>query len=223
LCAYVIPLSISIESYGEIESLESLMGTLVFDLILCGFLVLFVGGMINSFLMEDKSEKRYVKRKNKKRRTDRGSTQSTTTVRPARKSVEPFDYDVAISFAGEDREIAEILANKLRMMGVKVFYDRFYQSNLWGKKLTKHFQEIYGPRTRFVVVLISKYYPIKDWTDFEFSIMRKEAKKRRLEFILPIRLDDTKILGIQRDIGYLDLRIEGIDGVINHLFKKLSR
>jgi hypothetical protein len=238
LFAYGIPLSISAKWF-EFKDLTTLAGALVFDLAILGFLALFVGGSIIVFLMEDKSEKEsarkppayssptypqlttYQSNRNRKRRTDGSSTQFTTAARSARKAAEPFDYDVAISFAGEDREIAGILAKKLRMIGVKVFYDKDYQGNLWGKKLTECFGDIYGPKTRFVVVLISKYYPIKDWTDFEFSTMRKEAEKRRTEFILPIRLDNTKILGIHRDIGYLDLRIEGIDGVISYLRQKL--
>ncbi len=73
------------------------------------------------------------------------------------------------------------------------------------------------------MILISKYYPIKDWTDFEFSIARGEAKKRKTEFILPIRLDNTKILGIHEDVGYLDLATEGIDGVVDAVLEKLSK
>ena len=70
----------------------------------------------------------------------------------------------------------------------------FIKLKCGGKKLTHFFQDVYGPKARFVIVLISKYYPIKDWTDFEFSIARGEAKKRKEEFILPVRLDDTNFL-----------------------------
>jgi len=132
-----------------------------------------------------------------------------------------FEYDIAISFAGEDRKIAEDLASALQTKGVQVFYDEFYKHELWGKKLTTYFQNVYGPKTRFVVPLISHHYPVKDWTDFEFSIMRKEAKIRQAEFILPVKLDDTKMLGIHEDIGYLDYRKEGIDGIVDCLVKKL--
>ncbi len=135
---------------------------------------------------------------------------------------ELFEYDVAISFAGEDRKIAEELASALRDKGVRVFYDEFYKSDLWGKKLTKHFREVYGPKARFIILLISKYYPVKDWTDFEFSIARKEAKERKVEFILPVKLDDTKILGIHEDTVYLDFNKEGIDGIVKCFLEKLS-
>ncbi len=134
----------------------------------------------------------------------------------------PFEYDIAISFAGEDREIAKNLAEKIRNKRVKVFYDKFYKHDLWGKELTEYFRDVYGARTRFVVILISEHYPVKDWTDFEFSIARAEAKKRQTEFILPIRIDNTKILGIHGDVGYLDYRKEGLDEIVNCLMKKLS-
>ena len=42
-------------------------------------------------------------------------------------------YDIAISFAGEDRPIAERLASLLVTQGLNVFYDAYEQPNLWGK------------------------------------------------------------------------------------------
>ncbi|HEC92701.1 MAG TPA: TIR domain-containing protein [Candidatus Atribacteria bacterium] len=139
------------------------------------------------------------------------------------KKLEEYEYDIAITFAGEDREIAKNLAETLRANDVKVFYDEFYKSDLWGKKLTKYFQDVYGPKTKFVVLLISKDYPVKDWTDFEFSIIRTEAKQRKTEFILPIKLDDTKMLGVHEDTGYLDYRKEEIKGIVNAILDKLSK
>ena len=105
-----------------------------------------------------------------------------------------FEHDIALSFAGEDRKIAEDIANALIIKGLKYFMIYFIKLKCGGKKLTHFFQDVYGPKARFVIVLISKYYPIKDWTDFEFSIARGEAKKRKEEFILPVRLDDTNFL-----------------------------
>lgn len=138
-------------------------------------------------------------------------------------SVDKYQFDVALSFASEDRKIAEDIASVLLIEGVKVFYDRFHKSDIWGKKLTKYFQEIYGPKARYVMILVSKYYPIKDWSDFEFSIARQEVKKRKTEFILPIKLDDTKIVGIHEDVAYLDYESEGIDGIADTIVKKLFK
>jgi hypothetical protein len=45
-----------------------------------------------------------------------------------------LEYDVALSFAGEDREYAEELANALRGKA-NVFYDGFEKAKLWGEDL----------------------------------------------------------------------------------------
>ena len=43
---------------------------------------------------------------------------------------EGFGYDVALSFSGSDREYAEQLADRLRLNGIAVFYDRSDQADL---------------------------------------------------------------------------------------------
>jgi hypothetical protein len=47
-----------------------------------------------------------------------------------------FQYDVALSFAGEQRSFVQSLAYMLKAHGVRVFYDNDEQSNLWGKTCT---------------------------------------------------------------------------------------
>ncbi len=133
-----------------------------------------------------------------------------------------FKHDFAISFAGEVRKIAEEIANLLTKRKVKVFYDRYSEGEMLGKKLSTYFHKKYGIDTRYVIILISKEYPQKDWTNLELSIARDEAKKRKEEFILPIRLDDTKILGIHDDVGFIDFREKGIERTVNILIEKLG-
>ena len=133
-----------------------------------------------------------------------------------------YEYDFALSFAGENRDIAEKMANELPLYGAKVFYDKFKEADLIGKKLSTYFQDTYGSKSRYVIVLISKEYQIKDWTNFELKIAREEAKIRSSEFILPVKLDDTPILGIHDDIGYVDYRENGLKGTVNLLIEKLK-
>lgn len=47
-----------------------------------------------------------------------------------RRYMTTMNYHVAISFAGEDRDVADKLANTLQMLNVKVFYDKFEQDSL---------------------------------------------------------------------------------------------
>ena len=48
---------------------------------------------------------------------------------------ESYEYDVALSFAGEDREYVEQVALFLKKKNIAVFYDYFEEVDLWGKNL----------------------------------------------------------------------------------------
>ena len=137
-------------------------------------------------------------------------------------SIKFFKHDFALSFAGEDRPIAERIARLLRSYNADVFFDDFYKSDLVGKDLSDYFKKTYGNDTRFVVPFISENYPNKDWANFEFSIARDEAKSRKSEFILPVRLDETKVFGLSDTIGHIPFEKEGISGTVDILIKKLS-
>lgn len=131
------------------------------------------------------------------------------------------EYDVALSFASEDRDHAEALAACLTTRGVRVFYDRYEQAELWGKDLYVHLHSIYSERARFCVMLVSTHYAAKVWTTHE----RRAAQEHALqavdhEYILPIRLDGTKVPGLASTIGYVDIGT-GIDRICELLVRKL--
>lgn len=130
-----------------------------------------------------------------------------------------YKWDVAISFAGEDRKIAKKLATALKAKGASVFYDKDHKSHLWGKG-TREFDNIYGPDSRFVIPIISEHYAKKDWPRYEFSAALKESKKRTEEFILPLRIDNTQLLGLHDDINYIDLKEDSIREAVKAFLAK---
>jgi len=115
-----------------------------------------------------------------------------------------YMYDVALSFAGEDREYVEDVATFLRGYGVKVFYDKFEQADLWGKNLYDHLNDIYNKKARYTIMFISKAYKEKAWTNHERQSAQTRAFKESKEYILPVKFDDTEILGLNETISYLD-------------------
>ena len=121
-------------------------------------------------------------------------------------SAESFDYDVALSFADEDREYVEKVAMILKENNVKVFYDRFEQIDMWGKNLYEHLDEVYRKRARYCVLFISKHYAQKVWTNHERRSAQARAVRENREYILPVRFDDTEIPGLTPDIVYIDAR-----------------
>lgn len=116
-----------------------------------------------------------------------------------------YEYDVALSFAGENRAYVEKVANSLKGRGVKVFYDLFEEANLWGKNLYEYLSEIYQNKARYTVLFVSSFYNKKLWTNHERVSMQARAFQESREYILPARFDNTEIPGILKTIGYINL------------------
>ncbi len=132
------------------------------------------------------------------------------------------NYDIVISFAGEDRSFASKLAKGLATAGVRVFYDEYEQANLWGKDLYEYLADIYANHARFCVMLLSENYARKLWTNHERRNAQERAFREREEYILPVRLDDTQIPGIRNTVGYIDLRTTTISDLVEMIVAKLG-
>jgi hypothetical protein len=133
-----------------------------------------------------------------------------------------YEYDVAISFAGTQRPIAEVIAEGLRANGVKVFYDNFYPEQLWGKDLVAFFNEIYERRSRFCLILISSEYNERMWTIYERqSAQARALKEKGREYILPIKVEDVDLPGMPSSIGYLSLKDRTPESVADLLIRKI--
>jgi TIR domain/Protein of unknown function (DUF2934) len=117
-----------------------------------------------------------------------------------------YGYDVALSFAGEDREVARIIAHMARANGLRVFFDEYHVWETWGKDLSDYLGSIYGGGARYCVILISKDYCRKPYTILERRLALGHALEIGEEYILPVILDDSWPPGLPRTTAYLDLR-----------------
>ena len=113
-------------------------------------------------------------------------------------------YDVALSFAQENRKIASKLARSLKKRGLKVFHDPSGTENLVGKDLHQHLKQMYSS-SRFAIILVSYAYLSHSWTKFELETAVARARDTTYK-ILPIRLDQCQFPGSLKSIAYLDLR-----------------
>ena len=73
-----------------------------------------------------------------------------------------------------------------------------------------------------MVVFLSKYYPEKDWTNFEIAIGKRASQKRPDEYLLPIRLDDTPVVGRRDTLAHIVLRRTTVEGAAETLCRKLA-
>ena len=119
-----------------------------------------------------------------------------------------YDYDIALSFAGENRDYVEEIATMLKVYGVRVFYDKFEEHTLWGKNLIDYLQEIYKNKAKCTVMFISEHYAKKAWTTHERKSMQERAYRESEEYILPARFDNTEIPGLYSTVSYIDLNFK---------------
>ena len=134
-----------------------------------------------------------------------------------------FDYDVALSFAGEQRPYVLQVAQGLRTQGVRVFYDDYETDNLWGKDLYAHLTEVYQNKCRYCVVFVSKEYADKVWPTAEFQSAQARAITEKGEYILPARFDNTSIPGLLHTVGYIDLSTISPEQLAGSIVKKLGK
>ncbi|MEV7691111.1 toll/interleukin-1 receptor domain-containing protein [Streptomyces bungoensis] len=114
------------------------------------------------------------------------------------------DYDVCLSFAGEQRDYVERVAASLKNAGIRVFYDDYEKVALWGKDLYEHLDYIYGKSAEYCILFASEEYAKKVWTNHERRSAQARALTAHAEYVLPVRFDDTEIPGIRTTIGYLN-------------------
>jgi hypothetical protein len=137
-----------------------------------------------------------------------------------------YKYEVALSFAGEERPFAEAVATGLRENGVEVFYDDFYAADLWGEDLSSKLGQIYSKKSQYCIMVLSKYYLEKMWTIFE----RKHAitgliEKKEKTYVLPVRLDgfSDDVPGLPGTIGYLAVSSHEPGKVVNTFLRKIGK
>lgn len=97
-------------------------------------------------------------------------------------------FDFALSFAGEDRDVANALNRALGTREISVFYDKNEQHRILANDVEEYLAPIYRSESKFVILLLGKNYPEKIWTKFE-----SEQFKQRFgsASVIPIWFSDS--------------------------------
>ena len=115
-------------------------------------------------------------------------------------------WDVALSFAGAQRDYVGQVAAALKARGVRCFYDEDEQVRLWGTHLAEELPRIYAEESAAVVVFISADYAGRDWTRLERRAALARAVAEAGVYVLPARFDDSELPGLLPDVVTVDLR-----------------
>lgn len=135
-------------------------------------------------------------------------------------SQETKKYNVAISFAGEDREIARQIRDELKKFPLSVFFDE--DENLLGEDLLVYLSNVYGKQSDSVLILISKHYAEKAWTRYERRHAFSTALQKQSPYVFPIRLDDTELEELPNSIVHLRIPPSTPELVAKAVARKLN-
>lgn len=111
-----------------------------------------------------------------------------------------FDYDVALSFAEEDRAFAKCVAVQLKKRKLRVYYDKHHELDMLGENLYPLLYDIYRYRSRYCIIFISQHYIRKNWTLHELAAAQARALVERKPYIFYFRHDNTEIAGVSNNI-----------------------
>jgi len=131
-------------------------------------------------------------------------------------------FEIAITYASENRQYVKRVVKCLRDSGHTVFYDEFESAKNIGVNLYDYFDEIYGKRADYCVMFISKEYAEKVWTTHERRSAQARALLENKTYILPIRLDDTEIPGIPKTVLCIDAKKYTTQKVCGMIIEKIE-
>src|SRR5690606_25445440 len=114
-----------------------------------------------------------------------------------RDDLKPKEFEIAISFAGENRQLAKYIAEQLESIDISVFLDEHYEANYLGKAWSKEFERIFINDSMYVVCILDIHHKNKIWPTFERDCFKKRVTQGE---VIPIFLDDTVFVGIPDDI-----------------------
>lgn len=134
-----------------------------------------------------------------------------------------YEFDVAPSFADEDRAQVLQVVQRLKDLGVTVYYDEDQLVERWGLDLVEHTSETFGRRVRYVLPFVSRHYVDERWARLQRRAAQARALEQQAEFLLPIRIDDTEVPGLASTIGFLDLRVHDTDLIARAVVQKLAQ
>lgn len=133
-----------------------------------------------------------------------------------------WTFDVALSFAGADRDKARALAEALRAHKLTVFYDEWFKAQIWGSDLIILLRDIYLNRARVCVPLISQSYANGPYPKNELRAMLERELLTSSSSLLPVRLDEAQVPGLSATTACLNYDREGPKGLADLIASRLQ-
>ncbi len=117
-----------------------------------------------------------------------------------------YKYDIAISFAEEERDIAALLDTVFRLRKFKrihAFYYPKFKSELLGEDLDQILPVIYEKQARYALIILSDKYLTKDYCKIELAAIKKRRNVQETRYAFVIQKDNTELTEIGFPRGFV--------------------
>jgi len=133
-------------------------------------------------------------------------------------------YDIAVSFAGEQREYVRQTVAACKVKGLRVFFDEDKTNEWWGKNFVQEQRRAYSSQTRFFVPFLSSDYLAKPIPMDECSSAMMTAVKHGDGYILPVIMGNADVPPelLHPHIGYLRSEAYSPDQLADELVAKVK-
>lgn len=133
-------------------------------------------------------------------------------------------YDLAMSFAGKDRDYVISIVNKIKELSpeIKIFYDEDYKEQLAGQELFTYLRSVYLEKATYVMCFFSENYNKSNWAFVESSAIKERMLRNLMdtEFLIPILIDNSSNY-LPATIGYWAKEKTTIDQIAQMTVKKV--
>jgi hypothetical protein len=135
-----------------------------------------------------------------------------------------FKYEVAISVAEEDKDVAKQIVVVLKKKRIPYYYYEDDTAGNWGEYIMNLTKDAYGKHARYILLITSRTYVEKYWSGVELQVAVSGFIRGKPR-LLQLRLDNTPVDSISKHQVYLEWKNnpEEIAGILEEKIKRQKR
>lgn len=114
-----------------------------------------------------------------------------------------YKYDIAISYANEQKDYVSRIYKLLELKGLSVYFAPAYQEELTGTDMTKEFYSIFHDQCLLIAAFVSDEYLQRKWTMAEAAIGLMRSREEKRNCLIPTYWGDARLPDFDPDIHFL--------------------
>lgn len=109
-------------------------------------------------------------------------------------------YDIALSYASEQKQMVSRVAAILETEGLKVFFAPDRQGQFAADNMISRFYQIFRYQSRYTAAFVTEDYLRKEYTMFEAESAQLSDRYGRKNHLIPICFGEATLPGLDSDI-----------------------